>query len=331
MAIDCMIKNQSPMSSLKEDQQQSLVFDASVLQHEGNIPQQFIWPDHEKPNSQKSKELDVPLIDLGGFLSGHSCSTKKASNLVGEACQKHGFFLVVNHGVDESLISDAHRYMDLFFELPLSQKQKAQRKAGESCGYASSFTGRFSSKLPWKETLSFQYSADENSSNIVMDYFKDKLGEEFVRLGKVYQDYCNAMNRLSLGIMELLGMSLGVSRAHFKEFFEENNSIMRLNYYPPCQKPELTLGTGPHCDPTSLTILHQDNVGGLEVFVDNEWHSIAPNSQAFVVNIGDTFMVINLVMIRHFQMEDTKVQQLKEENVQDLNLHGAKLGIKRSI
>ena len=99
------------------------------------------------------------------------------------------------------------------------------------------------------------------------------------------------MSRLSLGIMELLGISLGVQRAHFKEFFEEHDSIMRLNYYPRCQKPDLTLGTGPHCDPTSLTILHQDSVGGLEVFIDNEWRSIAPNTNAFVVNIGDTFMV----------------------------------------
>ena len=99
------------------------------------------------------------------------------------------------------------------------------------------------------------------------------------------------MSRLSLGIMELLGMSLGVGRAHFKEFFKENDSIMRLNYYPPCQKPDLTLGTGPHCDPTSLTILHQDQVGGLQVFVDDEWRSISPNFDAFVVNIGDTFMV----------------------------------------
>ena len=99
------------------------------------------------------------------------------------------------------------------------------------------------------------------------------------------------MSKLSLGIMELLAISLGVGRAHFREFFEENDSIMRLNYYPPCQKPDLALGTGPHCDPTSLTILHQDRVGGLQVFVDNEWRSISPNFEAFVVNIGDTFMV----------------------------------------
>nr|XP_043614797.1 gibberellin 20 oxidase 1-like [Erigeron canadensis] len=298
MAIDCMIKTPSPMTPLKEehkleDQKRSLVFDASVLQHETNIPQQFIWPDHEKPNSHKSKELEVPLVDLGGFFSGQSSSAEEASSLVREACEKHGFFLVVNHGVDAKLISDAQKYMDFFFKLPLSEKQKAQRKAGESCGYASSFTGRFSSKLPWKETLSFQFSAEENSAKIVYEYFKNTLGDEFVRLGKVYQEYCNAMSKLSLGIMEILGMSLGVKQTHFREFFQENNSIMRLNYYPPCQKPDLTLGTGPHCDPTSLTILHQDDVGGLEVFVDNEWCSIAPNSNAFVVNIGDTFMALS--------------------------------------
>ena len=108
---------------------------------------------------------------------------------------------------------------------------------------------------------------------------------------KVYQEYCEAMSSLSLKIMELLGLSLGVSRDYFREFFEENDSIMRLKYYPPCQKPDLTLGTGPHCDPTSLTILHQDNVNGLQVFVENQWRSISPNPKAFVVNIGDTFMV----------------------------------------
>lgn len=107
----------------------------------------------------------------------------------------------------------------------------------------------------------------------------------------MYQKYCEEMSKLSLKVMELLGESLGVGRAYFREFFEGNDSIMRLNYYPPCQKPDLTLGTGPHCDPTSLTILHQDNVGGLEVFVDEKWHSIPPNTNAFVVNIGDTFMV----------------------------------------
>jgi gibberellin-44 dioxygenase len=99
------------------------------------------------------------------------------------------------------------------------------------------------------------------------------------------------MSRLSLDIMEVLGLSLGVGRAHYRAFFEGNDSIMRLNYYPPCQKPEQTLGTGPHCDPTSLTILHQDDVAGLQVYIDGKWRTIRPRENAFVVNVGDTFMV----------------------------------------
>ncbi|KAL7108463.1 hypothetical protein ACP275_06G113900 [Erythranthe tilingii] len=276
----------------ENDQKRSPIFDAKLLQHQLDIPSQFIWPHHERPRANPP-ELQVPLIDLGGFLSGDPTASARASMLVGQACRKHGFFLVVNHGVSPDLISDGHRCMDHFFDQPLHEKQKALRKAGEHCGYASSFTGRFSSKLPWKETLSFQYSAHEASSHIVEDYFHKTLGDDFDHLGKVYQEYCGAMNKLSLGIMELLGMSLGVRQDHFKNFFEENESIMRLNYYPPCRKPDQTLGTGPHCDPTSLTILHQDKINGLQVFVDDEWRSIAPNSDAFVVNIGDTFMALS--------------------------------------
>ncbi|KAJ6334955.1 hypothetical protein OIU78_011734 [Salix suchowensis] len=269
---------------------QPLVFDVSILQHQASIPSHFIWPDHEKP-CLESPELAIPPVDFGSFLAGDPLAVSKATQLVNEACRKHGFFLVVNHGVDSKLIAKAHEYMNMFFGKQLSEKQRAQRKIGEQYGYASSFTGRFSSKLPWKETLSLRYCADNQSSDIVQEYFSNVMGENFKQFGTVYQEYCEAMNTLSLGIMELLGASLGVGREYFRDFFEGNDSIMRLNYYPPCQKPDLTLGTGPHCDPTSLTILHQDHVGGLQVFVDEKWHSVRPDPEAFVVNIGDTFMV----------------------------------------
>ena len=166
-----------------EKDENSLVFDAMVLQHKSNIPSQFIWPDDEKP-SPETPQLVIPQIDLKGFLSGDSLAVSNSCRLVNEACKKDGFFLVVNHGIDSKLIDKAHKYMDLFFGLKLSEKQKAQRKLGDHCGYASSFTGRFSSKLPWKETLSFRYCADhDQSSNIVEDYFVNVMGEDFRLFG----------------------------------------------------------------------------------------------------------------------------------------------------
>jgi gibberellin 20-oxidase len=104
------------------------------------------------------------------------------------------------------------------------------------------------------------------------------------------------MKELSLTIMELLAISLGIDRSHYRRFFEDGDSIMRCNYYPPCNSSNVTLGTGPHSDPTSLTILHQDQVGGLEVFADNKWMAVRPRHEALVINIGDTFMVCKFVL-----------------------------------
>ncbi|XWS45982.1 hypothetical protein CRYUN_Cryun14cG0025900 [Craigia yunnanensis] len=279
--------NSLPTAGAKNEHQ-PLVFDASILG--SNIPSEFIWPDHEKP-CPEVPELVIPTIDLGVLLSGDPLAVSKAAELVNEACRKHGFFLVVNHGVDSGLLDKAHHYMDLFFGLQLSEKRKAQRKLGQNYGYASSFIGRYSSKLPRKETLSLRYSP--YSQNTVELYLVSMMGEDFRHFGRLYQEYCEVMSKLSLRIMELIGISLGLEQAYFRDFFEDNDSVLRLNHYPPCQKHDLTLGTGPHSDSTSLTILHQDQVGGLQVFEDEKWHSLTPIPGALVINIGDTFMALS--------------------------------------
>ncbi|XP_022141149.1 gibberellin 20 oxidase 2-like [Momordica charantia] len=287
MAIECMTSS-SPVESKADN----AAFGGSVeFKAETVVPEKFIWPDEMKPEDSVP-ELHVPHIDMKKFLSGEEGAVEEAMRLVDEACRKHGFFVVVNHGVDMGIMRDLHKCMDEFFELPLDHKQKAQRKFGDSYGYASSFLGRFSTKLPWKETFSLRYLSNEDHSSAVHDYVCDTLGQEFSHHGKVYQECSKAMAELSLEIVELLGMSLGLGREEFKKVYEDNDSILRLNFYPRCENPELTLGTGPHCDPTSITILHQDHVSGLQVHVDDQWYSIPPTPDSFVVNIGDTFMAL---------------------------------------
>ncbi|XP_004306881.1 PREDICTED: gibberellin 20 oxidase 1-like isoform X1 [Fragaria vesca subsp. vesca] len=273
------------------EQTTPVVFDTEVIQYQSNIPSPFIWPDDEKPGSDLP-DLQAPAIDLNGFLSGDPSIVAESIRAVDEACKKHGFFLIVNHGVDPELAAKAHDYFDVFFGRKLSEKQRAQRKVGDSWGYTSSFTGRFNSKLPWKETLSVRYSSESQCSTIVDDYFVNVLGEDFREMGKLYQEYSEVVNKVGNVVLELLGLSLGVGREYFKEYYKGNEAILRWNYYPICQKPDLTLGTGPHRDPTSVTILHQDQVGGLEVFVDEKWHTVTPVPGSFVINIGDTFMAL---------------------------------------
>ncbi|KAF3779364.1 Gibberellin 2-beta-dioxygenase 8 [Nymphaea thermarum] len=206
--------------------------------------------------------LNEPVIDLAGFLAGDEASTQLAAELVSSASRKHGFFQVINHGVDAELTVAALHHMDEFFRQPQHEKKRVR-------GYSDGHSHRFASKLPWKETLSFPFHASDPTL-----------------------EYCESMTELSLKVSELLAISLGLERLSFRRFFEDSSSIMRCNYYPACEKPELILGTGPHCDPTSLTILHQDHVGGLEVFADGKWHLVSPKPGALVVNIGDNFMAL---------------------------------------
>ncbi|EMS60614.1 Gibberellin 20 oxidase 2 [Triticum urartu] len=99
------------------------------------------------------------------------------------------------------------------------------------------------------------------------------------------------MEEASLAIMEVLGVSLGLGRGYYRDYFADGSSIMRCNNYPRCPEPDRTLGTGPHCDPSALTILLQDgDVDGLQVLVDGAWRFVRPKTGELVVNIGDTFM-----------------------------------------
>ncbi|KAK9135049.1 hypothetical protein Syun_014379 [Stephania yunnanensis] len=258
------------------------------------IPRNFVCSHEDLVHTKE--ELKEPLVDLLGFFRGDYEATRRAVELIRVACLSHGFFQVINHGIDAILIRAAHDHMKAFFRQPLSKKLRVRRKAGTVWGYSGAHNAdRLSSKLPWKETLSFGYNGANKGSNkpIVFEYFTSLLGEDYDDMGLVYQHYCEAMEKLSLGIMELLGMSLGVDRSHFRRFFEDGHSIMRCNYYPSCQEPNLAVGTGPHCDPSSLTILHQDQVGGLEVFVHNRWKYVRPRHDALVINIGDTFMALS--------------------------------------
>ncbi|WOL17864.1 gibberellin 20 oxidase 2-like [Canna indica] len=269
-----------------------VIFDSYSLRQQTRIPKAFIWP-RSDVRPAAIEELDAPVVDLHGFFHGDEESTLRATELIAEACTRHGFFQVVNHGVSDLLTRAALDCIDDFFKLPLSDKLSARRKPGSMWGYSGAHADRFSSKLPWKETLSFGFGDGGCPDRIVADYFTSTMGKDFERMGLVYQMYCEAMKNLSLEIMELLAISLGVQRTLYREFFEDGKSIMRCNFYPPCQEPDLTMGTGPHCDPTALTILQQDHVGGLEVFAGNKWRAVRPIHNAVVINIGDTFMALS--------------------------------------
>ncbi|KAJ0694030.1 putative ent-kaurene synthase [Helianthus annuus] len=268
----------------------AMIFDQQTNDH---FPNQFIWPkDHLSQTS--TEKLNEKVIDLQGFLSHDKEATLHAANLVKESCISHGFFQVVNHGVDLDMLALVQEHGHAFFKLPLTEKLKCKQKEGSVVGFASGHAQRFREKLPWKELLTFEYH--ENGPDEVVAEFFNAMGTQYKETGLIFQKFCRTMNKLALDLLDLLEISLGVdghNHNYYRKLYDDAVSIVRCNHYPQCNKPDLTFGVGPHCDPTTLTILYQDLVGGLEVFVDNKWKSVQPHRDALVINIGDTFTALS--------------------------------------
>lgn len=108
------------------------------------------------------------------------------------------------------------------------------------------------------------------------------------------EEYASAMQEVARVLARVLVMNMGHNNSLFNEKCDESTCFLRLNRYPPCPiSPEVVpFGLVPHTDSDFLTILHQDQVGGLQLMKDSKWVAVKPNENALIVNIGDLFQVI---------------------------------------
>ena len=102
-------------------------------------------------------------------------------------------------------------------------------------------------------------------------------------------------------------MSLGLPADRLNGYFEHQTSFLRFNYYPSCPSPDLALGVGRHKDCGVLTVLAQDDVGGLEVKrkSDGEWIPVKPITDAYIINVGDVVQVLFMNFEHSIKIEYT--------------------------
>ena len=114
---------------------------------------------------------------------------------------------------------------------------------------------------------------------------------------EITDEYGRELVRLCGMLMKVMSISLGLDVGFLQKAFggDEVGACMRVNYYPKCPQPDLTLGLSAHSDPGCLTVLlADDRVKGLQVRKGDTWVTVQPVPNAFIVNIGDQIQVVSL-------------------------------------
>jgi len=217
---------------------------------------------------------------------------------------KIGFFYMINHAIPQTLVDDLFKYGHKFFELPVAEKRKILMKyAGKAFRGYFDLGGELTAKKPdWKEGLYFGAELAADHPDVLAGkpmHGANLWPEEVPELKDIVLEYMKRQTILGHLIMEGLARSFGHDVDYFREKYTTSPfTPFRLFYYPVDESGlhesdgTERWGVGRHTDYGVLTILAQDDTGGLQVETrDGKWIDAPPIDGSFIVNIGDMFQI----------------------------------------
>jgi isopenicillin N synthase-like dioxygenase len=238
------------------------------------------------------ESIRFPTVDL---------SLDKNVNIpiIRAACLDLGFFNVINSSINTADIERAREVARSFFAFPLNIKQEYPLtfSGGELFGYAA--VGAEAADVA-NVTLTGQESPPDlmesyqvaDPSTVINNFPLEGMKEAL-------EGMYHKKAALALELLSLIAESLGLPSDYFHQhhFTKKHRSILRITRYPPLEECSVDRGAGisrisPHQDIGTITLLCQDQCGGLEVQdrCSKKWLPVIPDRDAMVVNIGNLMM-----------------------------------------
>ena len=253
------------------------------------------------------EQVPLPIIDMGPLRRDEPGARAALARQISAASRELGFFYVINHGVPDALMRDQLRWAESFFSQPLAQKMKVDfRNLPVRRGYEpmAMQTLQAGAQPDQKEGFSINRDPSGDPDRAAYEgpnqWPANATGFEAGGFRAQMEAYRDAMIVLGTELCGLLALSLGLDADYFADAMADPNVCVRLLHYPPqpANIPADRFGCGAHTDWGLITILLQDDCGGLEIEVGaDQWLRAKPVPGAFIVNLGD--MVVRMTAGRY--------------------------------
>ena len=230
---------------------------------------------------------------------------KEVSLQIKKCFEEIGFMYISHHGIDQEVITEAMKASMDFFKLEESVKNKT-RKGEEYQGWVEQGREIFDqdsdgnvAELEVRETYDLK---NISSAGIFPDKDCPQLRQCLVRLS-------SEAKLLSRRLMKSISLSLGcdlqyLDSVHVGMLTEgidnstDNATTLRSIHYPPIpddlKDNASIIRCGEHSDYGTITLLFQDELGGLEVKdVEGRWIDAKPVPGTILVNVGDLLEAVS--------------------------------------
>ncbi|SPF04229.1 isopenicillin N synthase family dioxygenase [Streptomyces sp. MA5143a] len=240
----------------------------------------------------------LPIIDLSAAERGPEARGLLHAQLH-SAAHDVGFFQLVGHGVQQTEIERLTRVMREFFALPESERLAIDNvRSPHFRGYTRTGDERTGGRQDWRDQLDV---GAERPARVPADgepaYWwlqgPNQWPRSLPELREVALGWIDRLSGVADRLLRELLVSIGAPADFYAPIFGQGaHPHLKLVRYPGSAGDGADQGVGAHKDYGFLTLLLQDQVGGLQVErEDGLFHEVPPIPGAFVVNLGELLEV----------------------------------------
>jgi isopenicillin N synthase-like dioxygenase len=234
-----------------------------------------------------SMSWKLPLLDIRGYYTDPMSFVEELR----KACHNVGFFLLrhdVPLGLSEQQMEEARQ----FFKQPLEKKLEISYEHSPAFrGYMKLGVENTSGKTDLREQVEFAQEAQGGKTHHA--YYERLRGRNpwpsfQPSLQTVSLQYIQHVCRIADSLREAMCMALGLDKDALSSLFDSNpHWVLKLISYPPTTRESCSFGVGPHTDTNFLTLVLQDDVGGLQVYSEGQWMDVPFMPNVLVCNLGE--------------------------------------------